>query len=238
MLARIAAHAMPVFRLTEKLIFPPVHLSTPEGLLAVGGDLSVQRLLLAYKSGIFPWYSKSEPLLWWAPDPRSVLFPYELKVSRSLLKVLRQKRYTVRMDTNFRFVIESCAAIVRKGQYGTWITDEMMDAYLKLHQQGYAHSVETWYQGKIVGGLYGVSIGRCFFGESMFSKRNDASKVALVHLAQYAAGVGFGFIDCQIPSDHLCRLGARNMPRSNFMKLLAKHINLPTAMGPWHAAAL
>jgi leucyl/phenylalanyl-tRNA--protein transferase len=238
MLARVATHAMPVFRLTEKLLFPPVHLSTPEGLLAVGGDLSVQRLLLAYRSGIFPWYSESEPLLWWAPDPRSVLFPNELKISRSLKKVLRQKKYTVRMDTHFRFVIESCAAIERRGQHGTWITDEMMDAYLKLYRQGYAHSVETWHQGKIVGGLYGISIGRCFFGESMFSKRRDASKVALVYLSQFAASMGFGFIDCQVPSDHLCRLGARNMPRSKFMTLLAEHINQPTARGPWFVTAL
>jgi leucyl/phenylalanyl-tRNA--protein transferase len=234
-LAKVATHAMPVFRLTEKLLFPPVHLSTPEGLLAVGGDLSIRRLLLAYRSGIFPWYSQSEPLLWWAPDPRSVLFPHELKISRSLKKVLKQKRYTVRMDTDFRFVIESCAAIERKDQFGTWITDEMMDAYLKLYRHGYAHSVETWCQGKMVGGLYGLSIGRCFFGESMFSKRRDASKVALVYLSRFAAGRGFGFIDCQVPSDHLCRLGARNLPRSKFMKLLAKYINQPIEQGPWSA---
>jgi leucyl/phenylalanyl-tRNA--protein transferase len=224
---------MPVFRLTDKLVFPPVHLATPEGLLAVGGDLSVERLLLAYKSGIFPWYSKSEPLLWWSPNPRSVLFPHELKISRSLQKVLRQKRYTVKMDTDFRFVIASCAGIERKGQDDTWLTDEMIDAYLRLHHHGYAHSVETWYQGKIVGGLYGVSIGRCFFGESMFSTRRDASKVALVYLSRFAAGMGFGFIDCQVPSDHLRRLGARNVPRSRFMKLLATHINLSSTIGPW-----
>ena len=233
MLAKVATHAMPVFRLTEKLIFPPVYLSTPEGLLAVGGDLSVQRLLLAYKSGIFPWFSKSEPLLWWSPDPRSVLFPHELNISRSLQKVLKQKRYTVRMDTDFRFVIESCSVIERKDQDDTWITDEMIDAYLKLYRQGYAHSVETWYRGEIVGGLYGVSIGRCFFGESMFSKRSDASKVALVYLSRFAADMEFGFIDCQVPSGHLRRLGARNIPRKRFMRLLAKHINQPTAFGPW-----
>jgi leucyl/phenylalanyl-tRNA--protein transferase len=139
------------------------------------------------------------------------------------------------MDTDFRFVIESCAVIERKGQRDTWITDEMIDAYLKLYRQGYAHSVETWYRGKIVGGLYGVSIGRCFFGESMFSKRSNASKVALVYLSQFAEGMGFGFIDCQVPSDHLYRLGARNMPRSRFMKLLAAYINQPTAIGPWRA---
>ncbi len=235
MLAKGAKQTMPVFRLTDKLAFPPVHLSTPEGLLAVGGDLSVQRLLLAYRSGIFPWYSKAEPLLWWSPDPRSVLFPHELRVSRSLQKILRQNRYTVRMDTDFRFVIASCAGIDRKDQDDTWITDEMMDAYLKLHRHGYAHSFETWYQGKIVGGLYGVSIGRCFFGESMFSTRRDASKVALVHLARFAAVMGFGFIDCQVPSNHLRRLGARNMSRSRFMKLLEEHIKLPTTIGPWRA---
>jgi leucyl/phenylalanyl-tRNA--protein transferase len=137
------------------------------------------------------------------------------------------------MDSDFRFIIESCAVIERKHQDDTWITDEMIDAYLKLYRKGYAHSVETWYRGKIVGGLYGVSIGRCFFGESMFSKRSDASKVALVYLTRFAAGMGFGFIDCQVPSDHLRRLGARNIPRSRFMKLLTAHINRPTAVGPW-----
>lgn len=224
---------MPVFRLTDKLVFPPVHLAAPEGLLAVGGDLSMQRLLLAYKSGIFPWYSKSEPLLWWSPDPRSVLFPHELRISRSLQKALRQNKYIVRTDTNFRFVIESCAGTHRKGQDDTWITDEMIEAYVQLHLHGYAHSFETWYQGEIVGGLYGVSIGRCFFGESMFAARRDASKVALVYLSRFAEGMDLGFIDCQVPSDHLNRLGARNMPRSSFMKLLAEHINHPSAVGLW-----
>ena len=233
MLAKVAKQTMPVFRLTDKLVFPPVHLSTPEGLLAVGGDLSVQRLLLAYRSGIFPWYSKAEPLLWWSPDPRSVLFPHELRISRSLQKILRQDRYAVRMDTDFQTVITSCANIERKNQDDTWITDEMIDAYLNLHRHGYAHSFETWYQGKIVGGLYGVSIGRCFFGESMFSTHRDASKVALVYLARFAAGMDFGFIDCQVPSNHLCRLGARNIPRRKFMRLLEEHINLPTTIGLW-----
>lgn len=224
---------MPIFRLNEELVFPPVHLATSEGLLAVGGDLSVQRLLLAYQSGIFPWYSESEPLLWWAPDPRLVLFPHELIVSRSLGKTLRRKKYSVSMDTDFSTVIASCANIPRKEQNGTWITDNMMDAYLQLHRRGYAHSVETWYHGKIVGGLYGVALGRCFFGESMFSTCSDASKVALVHLARFAIQNGFAFIDCQVHSDHLCRLGARNISRRQYMKLLARNIRCPSMVGAW-----
>ena len=225
---------MPVFRLSDRLIFPPVHLSTPEGLLAVGGDLSVERLLLAYQSGIFPWYSKSEPLLWWSPDPRLVLFPDELVISRSLHKTLRQKRYDISVDKDFHHIITACSSIQRKKQKGTWITEEMVDAYMKLYRLGYAHSVETWWQGQIVGGLYGVSLGRCFFGESMFSTRSDASKVALVYLSRFLSEKGFGFIDCQVPSDHLCRMGARSIPRDEFISRLSQNINSPSVIGSWN----
>jgi leucyl/phenylalanyl-tRNA--protein transferase len=220
---------MPVYRLSDRLVFPPVHLSTPEGLLAVGGDLSVERLLLAYQSGIFPWYSKSEPLLWWSPDPRLVLFPDELVISHSLNKTLRQKRYDISVDKDFRHVITACAGIQRKKQEGTWITEEMIEAYLKLHRLGYAHSVEAWWQGRIVGGLYGVSLGRCFFGESMFATRSDSSKVALVHLSRFLSQKGFGFIDCQVPSGHLCTMGARSISRDEFISLLSRNINSPSA---------
>jgi leucyl/phenylalanyl-tRNA--protein transferase len=225
---------MPVFRLTEALEFPPVHLATPEGLLAVGGDLSIQRLLLAYRSGIFPWYSESEPLLWWSPDPRLVLFPRELIISRSLRKILRQQRYDISMDTDFRSVIASCASVRRKDQAGTWLTDEMIDAYIRLYNHGYAHSIETWHKGKIVGGLYGVSIGGCFFGESMFSIRRDASKVALVHLSRFAIQKGIGFIDCQVPSEHLRRLGAQSLPRRQFLELLERYVNRSPDIDSWH----
>jgi leucyl/phenylalanyl-tRNA--protein transferase len=225
---------MPVFHLSNRLIFPPVHLSTPEGLLAVGGDLSVERLLLAYQSGIFPWYSKSEPLLWWSPDPRLVLFPDELVISRSLHKTLRQQRYDISVDKDFSHVITACSSIQRKKQEGTWITEEMIDAYMKLYRLGYAHSVETWWRGQIVGGLYGVSIGRCFFGESMFSARSNASKVALVHLSRFLREKGFGFIDCQVPSEHLCRMGARSIPRDEFISRLSQNIKYPSIIGSWN----
>ena len=226
---------MPVFHLSDRLVFPPVHLSTPEGLLAVGGDLSVKRLLLAYKSGIFPWYSKSEPLLWWSPDPRLVLFPDELAISRSLRKTLRQKKYDISADKDFDYVISACAGIRRKNQEGTWITKEMIDAYLELHRLGYAHSVEAWWKGQIVGGLYGVSLGRCFFGESMFATHSDASKVALVHLSRFLSQKGFGFIDCQVYSDHLSIMGARNIPRREFIKLLSRYLKHPRIKSTWRS---
>ncbi|MDP2809012.1 MAG: leucyl/phenylalanyl-tRNA--protein transferase [Rhodocyclaceae bacterium] len=202
--------------------FPPVEraLAEPDGLLAVGGDLSPQRLLAAYRRGIFPWYSEGEPILWWSPDPRMVLFPDELKVSRSLAKILRNVDYEVRFDTAFADVMAACAAAPRHGQPGTWITPEMQAAYRRLHALGHAHSVEIWIDGQLAGGLYGVAIGRAFYGESMFARRRDASKIALAHLCSRLSTRGFGIIDCQMETAHLASLGARPIPRREFLARL------------------
>jgi leucyl/phenylalanyl-tRNA--protein transferase len=228
---------MPVYLLTDDLIFPPVHLAAPEGLLAVGGDLSPERLLLAYQSGIFPWYSEDEPILWWSPDPRLVLYPEELKISRSLRKTIRRGRFVVTMDTRFSKVIQSCGRNRVKNGQGTWITAEMEKAYIRLHRLGYAHSVEIWHTDELVGGLYGVSLGRCFFGESMFSTMSDASKVALVALSNYLRKHRFDFIDCQMPTDHLIRLGARKISREDFLSDLHRSLLWPARPGPWHSSS-
>jgi leucyl/phenylalanyl-tRNA--protein transferase len=202
--------------------FPPSEraLKSPNGLLAAGGNLSVPRLLEAYRSGIFPWFNPGEPILWWCPDPRMVLIPGELRVSRSLAKLLRSSFLEVRCDTVFEQVMRGCAAPRSKNRAGhsaTWIGEDMIRAYCLLHQQGYAHSVETWLDGKLVGGLYGVSIGRMFYGESMFSDVSNASKIALAHLARQLERWGFGMIDCQMSTPHLASLGAREIPRSEFI---------------------
>ena len=194
---------------------PRTALTEPPGLLAAGGDLSRNRLLAAYSKGIFPWYEKGQPILWWCPDPRAVLFPTELKISRSLKRSLRQGRFLASIDKEFSTVVESCAR--RNTAEGTWITSEMSRAYLDLHELGYAHSVEVWHDGQIVGGLYGVAIGKIFFGESMFSLVSDASKVGLVHLRHRLEQDGFGLIDCQVPSPHLISLGSRNISRDEFL---------------------
>jgi len=214
--------------------FPPVSqaLRRPNGLLAAGGDLSPQRLLAAYAQGIFPWYSEGEPILWWSPDPRMVLFPDELRVTRSLRKVLRNRPYEIRFDTAFRRVMEACAA-PRPGQSGTWITAEMIEAYTHLHALGFAHSVETWIGGELAGGLYGVALGGVFYGESMFHRVRDASKIALVHLVEQLKRLGFGLIDCQMKTAHLASLGAREIPRAEFVRLLRKLIESPHHPGPW-----
>jgi leucyl/phenylalanyl-tRNA--protein transferase len=214
--------------------FPPVHraLSEPNGLLAAGGELSVGRLLQAYRRGIFPWYSEGQPVLWWSPDPRMVLPPEEISISRSLRKRLRRRDCDVRTDTAFAHVIAACAE-PRGGEAGTWITSEMTSAYTALHRAGYAHSVETWIGHELAGGLYGVAIGRMFFGESMFSKASDASKIALVHLARQLERWGFGLIDCQMSTPHLASLGAREIPRARFMRALAELVNYATRLGPW-----
>jgi leucyl/phenylalanyl-tRNA--protein transferase len=203
--------------------FPPVEtaLAEPNGLLAAGGDLEPERLLAAYRLGIFPWYSPSEPLLWWSPDPRMVLFPAELKISRSFAKALKNRNYEVRLDISFSRVMGECAQ-PREGHSGTWISDEMLMAYTRLHQLGYAHSVETWIDGKLVGGLYGVAIGRAFYGESMFSRVSDASKIALAHLCRYLDRRGFAVIDCQMKTPHLASLGAREISRREFVAGLAQ----------------
>lgn len=226
-----------MFRLkpgSSDLRFPPVALASPEGLLAVGGDLRAERLLEAYRHGIFPWYNADQPILWWSPDPRAVLFPAKLRVSRSLNKTLRKKKFDVTFDTAFRDVMEQCAQSRR--QYpggGTWITPEMIEAYVTLHDQGYAHSVESWRDGKLVGGLYGIALGNAFFGESMFSRETDASKVAFVHLVRQLENWGFAFIDCQLPSAHLFSLGAEEIRRGDFLTRLQQALQQPDRTGRW-----
>jgi leucyl/phenylalanyl-tRNA--protein transferase len=226
-----------MFRLSENpsdLRFPPVDLSTPEGLLAVGGDLRPERLLEAYRHGIFPWYSDDQPILWWSPDPRTVLFPEKLHISRSLKRSLRPGLFSVTLDRRFRDVMQHCAG--PRPQYpdgGTWITEEMLDAYTKLHELGYAHSVETWQEGQLVGGLYGVALGRAFFAESMFTRVPDASKVALAFLVRQLHGWGFRIIDCQQSSPHVMRLGAEEIPRREFLDHLTASLTLPERRGHW-----
>ncbi|HEY9149013.1 MAG TPA: leucyl/phenylalanyl-tRNA--protein transferase [Gammaproteobacteria bacterium] len=198
---------------------PQYALVEPDGLLAVGGDLSPARLLNAYRQGIFPWYSDGQPILWWSPNPRCVLYPEQLKVSRSLRKTLRKQPFQVTLDRAFAEVIAACSE-PRPDQDGTWITEEMQQAYIQLHRIGLAHSVECWEGERLVGGLYGVSLGKVFFGESMFSRRSDASKVALVHLAEQLKMWGFGLIDCQVYSEHLASLGAQEVPRETFLEQL------------------
>ena len=216
-------------------MFPPVEQATPEGLLAIGGDLSSDRLLEAYKRGIFPWYSAGQPILWWSPDPRAVLFFDNFKISRSLSKQLRRKIYTTSFDKCFRQVVESCAAPRKKDPVGgTWITQEMISAYDQLHAMGYAHSVETWHDNKLVGGLYGLAIGRGFFGESMFSAMTDASKVALASLVAQLKRWNFAFIDCQLSSQHILSLGAVELPRARFLKELAAALDAPDQFVNWN----
>ena len=229
--------------LSAKIVFPPVSSALaeptgPNGLLAAGGDLSPRRLLAAYAQGIFPWYSSGEPILWWSPDPRMVLFPGEVKLSRSLAKTLRNSAYSVRFDTAFSDTILACARKPRYGQDGTWINSEMIAAYEKLHHLGYAHSVETWVDGELVGGLYGIAIGRVFYGESMFSQVRDASKIALVHLCAYLKQQEFGIIDCQMETNHLTSLGACLIPRSDFVAALAILTSSGPAPGPWSVLSI
>jgi len=223
---------MPIFQLTDDLVFPPPQLAE-EGLLAVGGDLSRQRLLLAYRNGIFPWYSEGEPLLWWSPDPRMLIFPGSMHVSRRLRRTLRQGVFTVTLDTAFPDVVTACATIPRRHEAGTWITRAVREAFVDLHAAGYAHAVECWREGALVGGVYGLSLGACFFGESMFSAETNASKVALVTLAAECHARGIEFIDCQLPTEHLRRLGGVEEPRSRFLRRLEKAVQAPAHRGPW-----
>jgi leucyl/phenylalanyl-tRNA---protein transferase len=222
-------------RLLGATSFPPVEsaLRDPNGLLAMGGDLSVERLLDAYRHGIFPWFNPGEPILWWSPDPRMVLAPDEIRVTRSLAKRIRNGGFEVRVDTAFADVMRACAA-PREDAAGTWISPAMVGAYTRLFDAGWAHSVETWHEGELVGGLYGVAIGRMFFGESMFSREPDASKVALVRLARQLQQWDFGLIDCQMETPHLASLGARTIPRAVFTARVAELVNLPHLPGPWH----
>ena len=224
---------MPVYRLGPELAFPDPALAEPDGLLAVGGDLSCERLLLAYASGIFPWFSDDLPILWHSPDPRTVLLPDALRVSRSLAKTLRQERFEVRLDTAFDRVIARCAEVKRPEGDGTWITSDMQAAYGSLHEEGYAHSVESYRDGELVGGLYGVSLGHAFFGESMFADAPDASKVAFVRLVRQLSEWGFDLIDCQVHTHHLERFGAEAWPRDRFLAALARSLEAPTRRGQW-----
>jgi leucyl/phenylalanyl-tRNA--protein transferase len=224
---------MPVYALTHQLVFPDPNKAVENGLLAVGGDLSPERLLLAYSRGIFPWFSQGDPILWWSPNPRTVLFPNQFKISKSLRQSLRNKSFTVKFDSAFADVIDACSNIQRADQDGTWITGEMKDAYVQLHQLGFAHSVETYMDGKLAGGLYGVSLGRAFFGESMFHYQRDASKIALSYLIEKLIGWEFHFIDAQVETGHLLRLGAEPIPRKKFLALLAGALNYPTITGKW-----
>jgi leucyl/phenylalanyl-tRNA--protein transferase len=223
---------MPVFQLTEKIIFPPPELAEENGLLAVGGDLSAKRLLLAYSKGIFPWYSAGEPILWWSPSPRLVIIPDEFKVPSRLSRFIKQKKYKVTMDHAFQQVITGCASAADRQHKGTWIDDDMIEAYTLLHEIGYAHSVECWMDDELVGGLYGIALGKIFFGESMFSRQSNASKVAFVYLAEKLLERGFDLIDCQLKTEHLMQFGAREIPGSEFQDLLVRSVTLETR-GKW-----
>lgn len=225
---------MPLFLLSDtNIAFPPPYLAGEGGLLAVGGDLKPDRLMRAYALGIFPWFNEGDPILWWSPDPRMVLFPDRLHVPRRLARTLRSSRYTVTVDRAFDRVIRACADAPRPGGDGTWITEGMITAYCRLHAMGHAHSVETWVDGELAGGLYGVSLGGSFFGESMFSRMPDASKAALVVLAQQLRAWHFELIDCQVTTDHLIRLGAQEISRIEFLDRLRQSLKKPDRSGLW-----
>ena len=224
---------MSVYLLSDELIFPDPELSNEDGLLAVGGDLSVERLLLAYSNGIFPWYSKEPPILWWSPDPRMVLFPEKMKISKSLKSIINKNKFQVKFDVDFEKVIKCCADVCRKNGESTWITDDMINAYVNLHLEGFAHSVEAYYNGELVGGLYGVSLGKAFFGESMFHYMNDASKVALYLLVEKLKSLKFEFIDVQQDTKHLKSLGAELISRKVFLSILQKSLKHETIRGKW-----
>jgi leucyl/phenylalanyl-tRNA--protein transferase len=217
-----------LFRLTDELIFPPATLAEEDGLLAIGGDLSLPRLLLAYSSGLFPWSNEGEPPLWWSPDPRCIFEPGTMRVSRSLAKTLRQGRYRVSYDQAFDQVISNCAELRINDGTGTWISPKLYRSFLELHRLGHAHSIECWRDDLLVGGVYGLCLGRCFFGESMFHVERDASKVALFHLVQRAEALGFELVDCQLPNEHLLSLGAIQIPRVEFLQRLVKGGVLPS----------
>lgn len=224
---------MPVYQLPPTLIFPSPEQADPSGLLAVGGDLSAERLLLAYENGIFPWFNDDQPILWWSPENRMVLYPNEFKLSKSLKQSIRNKRFEIRIDTAFEQVIEQCANVPRADQDGTWITDEIRSAYANLHQMGFAHSFEIWQNTNLVGGLYGVSLGRAFFGESMFSLVSDASKAAFYFLSEFAKKQDFHFVDCQLHTDHLASLGAKEIPRNQFLSELKTALAYPDLNQLW-----
>jgi len=224
---------MPIFRLSENVSFPPPQFAAGNGLLAIGGDLSQKRLLAAYKRGIFPWYSPYDPILWWCPDPRLVLYPGEVHISSRLRRTIRGKGFDVTSDTVFDQVIDECARIRLENNEETWLVDEMIKAYCRLHESGYAHSVETWYNGELAGGLYGVCLGGCFFGESMFTRVADASKVALVALCRFMTKENMDLIDCQVTTSHLLWMGAREIPRRRFLRQLKASVSRQGVRGKW-----
>ncbi|MDM8517459.1 leucyl/phenylalanyl-tRNA--protein transferase [Desulfobacterales bacterium HSG16] len=224
---------MTIFRLSDEIAFPPPQLAREDGLLAFGGDLSIDRLTLAYSMGIFPWYSEGEPIIWWSPDPRLVLFPQKFRLSKSLKKVIKRKKFNVTIDESFEQVIRSCAGTRTDAGDQTWIVEEMIDAYCRLHKAGFAHSVETWQDGELVGGLYGVSLGKSFFGESMFHTQSNASKVAVAALVDYAQKAEFDFIDCQVKTKHMVSLGAVEISRELFLAILKKALKFQTIKGRW-----
>jgi leucyl/phenylalanyl-tRNA---protein transferase len=223
---------MPVFRLDDRLVFPPVHLAE-DGLLALGGDLRPERLLLGYTQGIFPWYAENLPILWHSPDPRMVMTTRDLVIQRSLRKQIKRAPYRLAMDTAFEQVLRGCAAVPRPGQTGTWLIPEMVDAYTKLHALGFAHSIEAWLGDDLVGGLYGVSLGAAFFGESMFARAPDASKIAFAACVRQLDEWGIGLIDCQVHTEHLERFGAYEIPRLDYLELLHTALDQPTRRGQW-----
>jgi len=224
---------VPVFLLSDTIEFPSPHLASKNGLLAVGGDLSQKRLLLAYRRGIFPWFSNNEPILWWSPDPRLVLYPHEIRISKTLNKIIKKNMFDVTMDLAFNQVISQCAQVRLEKNEGTWINNDMIHAYCKLYDSGFAHSVEVWHQGDLAGGLYGISIGNCFFGESMFTRVSNASNVGFVKLLEYLRELSFDMIDCQVYTEHLTRFGARQIPRTQFLNQLEKSLTAPTRKGKW-----
>ncbi|MCB0507715.1 MAG: leucyl/phenylalanyl-tRNA--protein transferase [Bacteroidetes bacterium] len=224
---------MPIYWLTEQLSFPPIE-GAENGIVAVGGDLSPERLLLAYHKGIFPWYSEGEPIVWHAPENRFILFLDDFHVSKSLKKVLKKQQFSVTIDTNFDGVIRACAHVKRLFQNGTWITNDMINAYNKLHQLGYAHSVEVWQNKQMVGGIYGVSLGKCFFGESMFHTVTNASKVAMFFLVELLKDKNFHFLDAQVHTEHVAQFGAKEIPRNEFTSILEKGLIMETWKGKWH----
>lgn len=226
-------HQFPVLEVNETFRFPSPEGADAEGLLALGGNLSPGMLLSAYSQGIFPWFSEGDPLYWWSPDPRCVLYPKNIHISRSMHRVLNSRRFTFTMDRDFSGVIRGCAEAPRPGQDGTWITADMIDAYILLHERGYAHSIEVWQEGRLAGGLYGISLGGMFFGESMFSRVTNASKAAFITLAGVLEAEGFDCLDCQMPTPHLESLGAQPLSRADYLHLLRRSLEGDTKTGPW-----
>lgn len=227
---------MAIYRLFEEPIFPDPEHADPDGLLAVGGDLTPERLVSAYSHGVFPWYAENSPILWWSTDPRLVLFPEELHVPKRLERTIRKGCYQISFDTAFERVIGGCSRAPRPGQDGTWLVPEMREAYLEMHRLGLCHSIEAWTDGELVGGLYGISLGRAFFGESMFFCEPDASKAAFVALVRTLQNWGFKLVDCQQTTNHLLRFGAREIRRSRFLQLLNEALQFPTVRGKWDYA--